>query len=57
MVAASVCDHKRSVVIFERGGTKLHPKCWMVEVCEDCRLELDRRNISRSWDGAGSKGA
>lgn len=55
MLDAAVCDHKRSVVVFERGGSRLHPRAWMVERCETCDHELDRRNISRSWDGAGAK--
>jgi hypothetical protein len=56
MVADDVCNHKRSVVVFERGGSKLHPRAWMVERCEACDQELDRRSVSRSWDGAGAKG-
>lgn len=50
------CPHTDTTLIFLRGGTKLRPKAWMVEVCIVCQVELDRKSIARSWDGASKKG-
>lgn len=56
MVVVGSCQHAESTLKFERGGTKLRPKAWMVEVCIQCAQEIDRKSIARSWDGAGRKG-
>ena len=44
------CRHQTATIVFERSGTRLHAKVFMVERCIDCAKELDRKRFPSSFD-------
>lgn len=50
MLAAQNCAHRVATLVFERSGTRLRPKVFMVERCMDCNQELDRKRFPSSYD-------
>jgi hypothetical protein len=46
----SECCHQVATLAFERTGTRLHPRVFMVERCIDCAKELDRKKFPSMYD-------
>jgi hypothetical protein len=50
MLAPDKCPHAAATLAFERSGTRLHPKVFMIERCTDCAKELDRKRFSSTYE-------